>query len=78
MISVLSFLCPPIAVLCVAPTAVPKNVLLTLMLIVPGVLHARRVVEDRTVAARYARLQTILAERDPDSVRVRVPATQAA
>jgi uncharacterized membrane protein YqaE (UPF0057 family) len=78
MLSVLAFLCPPLAVLCVEPASVPKNVALTLLLIVPGVLHARRVVEDRTVAARYARLQTILAERDPDSVRTRVPASQAA
>jgi uncharacterized membrane protein YqaE (UPF0057 family) len=78
MLAVLSFLCPPLAVLFVAPAAVPKNLLLTLLLIVPGVLHARRVLEERTAVARYARLQTILAERDPDSVRVRVPATQAA
>ncbi|MBM3983992.1 MAG: hypothetical protein FJ304_27730 [Planctomycetes bacterium] len=74
MLSLLSFLCPPLAVLCVAPAAVPKN----LLLIVPGVLHARRVVEERTAVARYARLQTILAEREPDSVRARLPATQAA
>jgi uncharacterized membrane protein YqaE (UPF0057 family) len=78
MLNVLTYLCPPLAVVCTAPASVPKNLLLTLMLFVPGVLHARRVVEARTVAARYARLQVILAQRDPDSVRVRVPATQAA
>ncbi len=78
MLATLSFLCPPLAVLFVAPAATPKSVLLTLCLFVPGVLHARRVVEEYTVAARYARLQSILAERDPDSVRVRVPATQTA
>lgn len=80
MLPVLSFLFPPLAVLLVAPASVPKSLFLTLLLFVPGVLHARRLVDERTTAARYARLQLILAERDPEagSARTRVPATQAA
>lgn len=76
MLAALSFVCPPLAVLCVAPSSAPKNIALTLLLVVPGILHARQIVEERTAAARYARLQSILAARDPDSVRV--PVTQAA
>lgn len=76
MLTVLSFVCPPLAVLLIAPSSVPKTIALTLLLFVPGVLHARKVVEEQTAAARYARLQSILAARDADSVRV--PVSQAA
>ena len=54
MYAVLVVLCPPLAVLLTAgPSGAAKNVGLTLLLYVPGVLHARAAVEKYTVARRY-------------------------
>jgi uncharacterized membrane protein YqaE (UPF0057 family) len=60
MLTVLVFLCPPFAVLLTAPpSAFVKNCFLSL-LYVPGVLHARAVVERYTVNRRYDALMRVL------------------
>jgi uncharacterized membrane protein YqaE (UPF0057 family) len=64
MLIVLAFLCPPLAVLFTAgPTHAAKNFGLTLLLYVPGVLHARRVVERYTINRRYEALMRALDTR---------------
>lgn len=74
MLAVLVLLCPPLAVLITAPpSAAVKNFALTLLFYVPGVLHARRVVERYTVNRRYDALMRLLDDRDPRAAR-----TQAA
>jgi uncharacterized membrane protein YqaE (UPF0057 family) len=66
MLIVLVFLCPPLAVLLTAPSShAAKNLGLTLLFYVPGVLHARAVVEQYTVKRRYAVLMQLLDERTP-------------
>ena len=54
MYAVLAILCPPLAVLLTAgASGAAKNVGLTMLLYVPGVLHARAAVEKYTTARRY-------------------------
>ena len=61
MYAVLVVLCPPLAVLLTAgPSDAAKNVGLTLLLYIPGVLHARAAVEKYTVARRYEALMRAL------------------
>jgi uncharacterized membrane protein YqaE (UPF0057 family) len=65
MLTALVILCPPLAVLLTAPSSsVAKNLGLTLLLYVPGVLHARRVVESYTVNRRYDALMRQLEARE--------------
>jgi uncharacterized membrane protein YqaE (UPF0057 family) len=74
MLTALVILCPPLAVLLTAPSSsAAKNLGLTLLLYVPGVLHARRVVESYTVNRRYDSLMRQLEARD-----LRIARTQAA
>lgn len=78
MLSVLSVLCPPLAVLLVSPGEFASNLGRTLLFFVPGVLHARAVVERAAVSRRYARLQSILAAREPQPRRATRPRAQVA
>ena len=65
MFAVLVILCPPLAVLCTAgPSDAAKNVGLTLLLYIPGVLHARAAVARYTVNRRYEALMRVLEDRD--------------
>jgi uncharacterized membrane protein YqaE (UPF0057 family) len=74
MLTVLVILCPPLAVLLTAPpSSAAKNFGLTLLFYVPGVLHARRVVESYTVNRQYDSLMRQLEARE-----LRVARTQAA
>lgn len=58
MLALLTFVCPPLAVWNAEKRSGPAilNLLLTLLLYVPGVIHAWRIVERYTVARRYDRL----------------------
>jgi uncharacterized membrane protein YqaE (UPF0057 family) len=54
MLNVLAVVCPPLAVLATGtPARAAANLGLTLLLYVPGVLHARSVVEQRSLERRY-------------------------
>jgi len=65
MLAILVILCPPLAVLLTAPLShAAKNVGLTLLLYLPGVLHAHAVVEQYRVARRYESLMRLLESRD--------------
>lgn len=57
MLTLLAVLCPPLAVLATGnrPEAV-KNVGLTALLYVPGVLHALRVVDEHATRQKYEAL----------------------
>lgn len=78
MFTVLSVLCPPLAVLLTAgPAHAAKNLGLTLLFFVPGVLHARSVVEQYSVNRRYATLMRILDEQPEVESGVRKPRPQA-
>ncbi|MBM3979267.1 MAG: YqaE/Pmp3 family membrane protein [Planctomycetes bacterium] len=64
MLTVLSVLCPPLAVLLTAPTSrAAKTAGLTLLLYVPGMLYARAVVEEYRVRRRYAHMLRLLDAR---------------
>ena len=61
MLVVLVVLCPPLAVLFTAPPShAVKNVGLTLLLYVPGVLHARAAVDRYRANRQYASLMRVL------------------
>jgi uncharacterized membrane protein YqaE (UPF0057 family) len=61
MLVVLVILCPPLAVLLTAPPShAAKNFGLTLLLYVPGVLHARSAVDRYYANRRYASLMRVL------------------
>lgn len=65
MLAILVILCPPLAVLLTAPRShFAKNIGLTLLLYLPGVLHARAVVEQYQVNRRYESLMRLLELRD--------------
>ena len=71
---VLVVLCPPFAVLLTAPPSQAlKNLGLTLLFYIPGVLHARSVVETYRVHRKYDSLMRVLESR-----AVSVPARQVA
>ena len=64
MLSLLAFLCPPVAVLLTSsPAQAAKNVGLTLLFYLPGVLHARAAVEQYQVNRRYDSLMRVLEAR---------------
>lgn len=63
MLVLLVVLCPPLAVLFAAPSQAPKNLGLTLLLYVPGVLHARSVVSRYYATRRYESLMRVLDAR---------------
>lgn len=55
MFSLLAVVCPPLAVLATGSrTQTLKNTALTMLLFVPGVIHALGVVEKRAVERQYA------------------------
>lgn len=55
MLNILAVLCPPLAVLATGnPAQAVANLGLTLLLYVPGMLHARSVVEQHNLERRYA------------------------
>ncbi len=77
MLSVFAILCPPLAVLLTAtPLQAATNFGLTLLLYVPGMLHARATVEKYTVARRYEALMRVLDDRT--APRVRTPRARVA
>ncbi len=54
MLVLLAYLCPPLAVLLTAPLSqAVTNVGFTLLLYIPGVLHAREVVDRFRIQRRY-------------------------
>ncbi|VTR92340.1 hemolysin bl lytic component l2 : : Pmp3 [Gemmata massiliana] len=63
MLVVLVVLCPPLAVLLTAPSQTAKNFGLTLLLYVPGVLHARSTVDQYRANRQYASLVRALDRR---------------
>ena len=65
MLSVATILCPPLAVLLTSsPLQAATNLGLTLLLYVPGVLHARKAVERYSVNRQYDKLMQILDNRN--------------
>jgi uncharacterized membrane protein YqaE (UPF0057 family) len=65
MLAILVIFCPPLAVLIAAsPGHAAKNLGLTLLLYVPGVIHAYSVVERYRVNRRYDSLMKLLEERE--------------
>lgn len=74
MLAVLVIVCPPIAVMLTAPASLAaKNLGLTLLLYVPGLLHARATVERYTVQRRYDALMNVLEARDATQPGPAVP-----
>lgn len=64
MLALLAVLCPPAAVLLTAPPSqVAKNFGLTLLGYVPGVLHARALVERHYAQRQYDSLARLLEAR---------------
>jgi uncharacterized membrane protein YqaE (UPF0057 family) len=54
MLNVLAIVCPPLAVLATgSKSSAATNLGLTMLLYVPGMLHARSVVEKRNIEQRY-------------------------
>ena len=79
MLAVLVVVCPPLAVLLTAPSSsVAKNLGLTLFFYIPGVLHARRMVESYTVNRRYDHLMRILDDQESHLPATRRVGTQVA
>lgn len=71
MLAILVILCPPLAVLFTGtPSDVAKNFFLSLLYI-PGVLHARSIVERYQINRRYESLMRVLESRE-DSRMARV------
>jgi uncharacterized membrane protein YqaE (UPF0057 family) len=61
VLSILACVCPPLAVLATqTPSRAAANLGLTLMLFVPGVIHALRTVEKHTVERQYAAVMRAL------------------
>ncbi len=61
MLPLLAVVCPPLAVLFTeSPSRAVANLGLTLLLYVPGLLHALRSVERHTVERRYASVMRAL------------------
>jgi uncharacterized membrane protein YqaE (UPF0057 family) len=64
MLQLLTVLCPPLAVLATGtPRRAATNLGLTLLLYIPGLLHARSVVEQRTLERRYDAVMQALERR---------------
>jgi uncharacterized membrane protein YqaE (UPF0057 family) len=61
MLSLLAIVCPPLAVLAIGSRRqAAKNAALTLLLFIPGVIHALGVVERKTVERQYAAVFTAM------------------
>jgi uncharacterized membrane protein YqaE (UPF0057 family) len=61
MLNILTVLCPPLAVLASGgPGVAVANLGLTLLFYVPGLLHARSVVEQHSLERRYATVMRTL------------------
>ncbi len=73
MLSVFTVICPPLAVLLTSsPLQAAANLGLTLLLYVPGVVHARKAVEKYSVNRQYDKLMRILDDRNaPQTVAPR-------
>jgi uncharacterized membrane protein YqaE (UPF0057 family) len=64
MLNLLAVVCPPLAVLATGtPARAAKNLGLTLLLYVPGMLHARSVVEQSNLERRYNSVMLALEHR---------------
>jgi uncharacterized membrane protein YqaE (UPF0057 family) len=64
MLNLLAVVCPPLAVLATGTLALAAtNLGLTLLLYVPGMLHARSVVEQRNLERRYNSVMLALERR---------------
>jgi uncharacterized membrane protein YqaE (UPF0057 family) len=64
MLNLLTLICPPLAVLAAgSPSSAAVNLGLTLLLYVPGVLHARSIVSQRILENRYHSVMTALERR---------------
>jgi len=64
MLNLLAVVCPPLAVLATGTlTLAATNLGLTLLLYVPGMLHARSVVEQRNLERRYNSVMLALERR---------------
>jgi uncharacterized membrane protein YqaE (UPF0057 family) len=71
MLTFLVILCPPLAVLLTAPPSrAAANLGLTLLLYIPGVLHARATVERYRVNRRYESVMQALEQRTTRPLRV--------
>ncbi len=65
MLSILAIACPPLAVWSAEKRGLPtlKNLALTLLFYIPGVLHAWQTVERRLIAQRYERILRYLEQQ---------------
>jgi uncharacterized membrane protein YqaE (UPF0057 family) len=64
MLKLLAIVCPPLAVLATGSvSSAAKNTGLTLLFYVPGVIHARSVVEKHDIEQRYNSVMTALERR---------------
>lgn len=64
MLNVLSVVCPPLAVLAAgSPASAAANLGWTLLFYVPGVIHARSVVEKHSIEQRYNSVMDALERR---------------
>jgi len=64
MLNLLAVVCPPLAVLAAgSPSAALANVGLTLLFYVPGMLHARAIVEKHIIEQRYNTVMVALERR---------------
>jgi uncharacterized membrane protein YqaE (UPF0057 family) len=64
MLKLMAYVCPPLAVLATGSTSsAATNLGLTCLLFVPGVLHARSVVEKHNITQRYNSVMAALERR---------------
>jgi uncharacterized membrane protein YqaE (UPF0057 family) len=64
MRNLLALVCPPLAVLVMgSPLRAATNLGLTLLLYVPGMLHARSIIEQSTLEKRYNSVMLRLEQR---------------
>ena len=64
MLNLLAVVCPPLAVLATgSPSAAAANLGLTMLLYVPGMLHARALVEKHIIEQRYNTVMVALERR---------------
>lgn len=64
MLNLLAIVCPPLAVLATGSTSsAATNLGLTMLLYVPGMLHARSVVQKHSIVQRYNSVMEALERR---------------
>jgi len=64
MLKLLAIVCPPVAVLAAGTkSSAAKNLGLTLLFYVPGLIHARSIVEKREIEQRYNSVMAALERR---------------